>query len=547
MRHGRGMMLARRLTFLALALPGALVLPWLLWGVLAPGGWGVLKAGMLLCLVGTAPWFGLGVAHAVLGFAIRRLARDPARAVVPPGASPDPGPITARTAIGVAVRNEAIGEVVAALAALREGLAAEADRFGFFVLSDTDEAAAIGAEAAAMAAAPAIGYRRRAVNAGFKAGNVMEFLDRHAGEFDFAVVLDADSRMSADAVRRLVRILQGSPSLALVQHLTVGRPAAAAFPRLFQFGMRAGMRIWATGQAWWQGDAGPFWGHNAILRIAPFRAHCRLPALPDGRTILSHDQVEAALLRGAGWGVCVWAAEEGSQEENPPALPEFIARDARWLAGNMQYRHLLGMPGLAAMGRWQLVQAMLLFSGAPLSCALLLLAALAAAGGMAVPRDRMLGLTLAWLALAYAPKLLGYLDAGLDGARPYGGRWRFALGAAAEFGFSLLLDAIMQPSRVLAMAAALPGRRQAGWGAQNRAARGVGWGEAARLLWPHTLLGAVAFAGLARGSWLAALWALPVAGGLLVAIPFAVATSRPALSDWLRARGIAALPEEIRR
>ena len=128
------------------------------------------------------------------------------------------------------------------------------------------------------------------------------------------------------------------------------------------------MRTWATGQAWWQGDEGPYWGHNAVVRIAPFRAHCRLPALPGGRHILSHDQVEAAVLRGAGWGVRVLPDEDGSWEANPPALPEFLRRELRWLAGNMQYRHLLRLPDLRAMGRWQLVQAILLFVGAPLYC-----------------------------------------------------------------------------------------------------------------------------------------------------------------------------------
>ncbi len=140
-----------------------------------------------------------------------------------------------------------------------------------------------------------------------------------------------------------------------MQHLTVGSPAASAFPRLFQFGMRAGMRVWATGQAWWQGDEGPYWGHNAAFRIAPFRAHARLAPLPDGTPILSHDQVEAAQLRAAGWGVAVLPEEDGSFEENPPALPEFLRRDTRWLAGNLQYRHLLLRPGLRPMGRWQLV------------------------------------------------------------------------------------------------------------------------------------------------------------------------------------------------
>ena len=169
-----------------------------------------------------------------------------------------------------------------------------------------------------------IRYRRRPVNTGFKAGNIMDFLDHHADGFELMVPLDADSEMSASAVLRLVRAIQADPTLAIVQHLTVGLPASSAFPRLFQFGMRAGMRTWAAGQAWWQGDDGPYWGHNAVVRIMPFRAHCRLPLLPDGRHIMSHDQVEAVVLRAARLGraraaVRGWVA--GSQPAGPAGIP----------------------------------------------------------------------------------------------------------------------------------------------------------------------------------------------------------------------------------
>ena len=173
--------------------------------------------------------------------------------------------------------------------------------------------------------------------------------------------------------------MRDDPSLGIIQHLTVGLPASSAFPRLFQFGMRAGMRTWATALAWWQGDECVYWGHNAVVRIAPFRTHCRLPLLPDGDPILSHDQIEAAMLRGAGWGIRLLAEEDGSYEANPPALPEFMRRELRWLAGNFEYRHLLRMPGLRPMGRWQLVQAILLFGCTPFYLTFLLAAAWAAA------------------------------------------------------------------------------------------------------------------------------------------------------------------------
>jgi membrane glycosyltransferase len=540
-------MRARRIFFFATMALAAVLLLWLMGRALAPGGWSVPKLLLLACFASVAPWLGICAANALAGFAVRVLCRDPALAVLPV-ALDEAAPITARIALAVTVRNEDLRAVLRQLRPLLDGLAADGDRFALFVLSDTQDAALAEAEEAAIAACGlAVRYRRRPGNGGFKAGNIMEFLDRHADGFDFAVVLDADSTMSADSVRRLVRIMQAAPRMGIVQHLTCGRPATAAFPRLFQFGMRAGMRIWATGQAWWQGDEGPYWGHNAIIRIAAFRAHCRLPELPGGGAILSHDQMEAALMRGAGWGVCVWADDDGSQEANPPALPEFLHRDARWLAGNLQYGHLLALPGLRPMGRWQLVQAIMLFAGAPAYAAMFALAAAMAATGEAalLPHGRLLALASGWSLALYAPKLLGYAEILLsrDLSGRYGGFWRFAAGACMEIGFTLLLDALACISKTLAMLRLACGARP-GWLPQNRGARGVGWMEAARMFWLHTACGAAGFAMLGAASIAAALWALPFAGGLLVAVPFCVVTSSPAFSGWLVRRGIAALPEE---
>ncbi len=551
------MMAVRRTLVAGIGLLAAAALTALLIRVLAPGGWTVGKCLILLCFLGVAPWLGACAGNALPGFVILLLARDPARAVLPAPADPEGGPIRTRTALAVTIRDEDMALVLPPLRRLLDGLdrAGAGALFALFILSDTQDAGRAAAEARAVAALRAgdrdpsrVRYRRRAGNAGFKAGNVMDFLDHHADGFDAAVLLDADSAMTATAVLRLVRLLQSRPDIGIVQHLTVGLPAEAAFPRLFQFGMRAGMRLWATGQAWWQGDSGPYWGHNAIVRIAAFRAHARLAPLPDGSAILSHDQMEAAQLRAAGFGVWMWADEDGSYEINPPALPEFLRRDARWLAGNMQYRHLLRRPGLRAMGRLQLVQAMLLFSGAPLYVAMLALTALSVAtgGGAAVPRGRLLALALAWPLTLYSPKLLGYAQVLLSPAqrRRHGGFTRFAVGAMCEIVFTLLLDAPAQVSKSLALLRLATGRR-ADWPAQNRGARGVAWREAARMFWPHTLFGVAVFAALAAGSRGAALWAAPFAGGLLVAIPFCVWTADPGVSGALRRWGVAAVPEEV--
>jgi membrane glycosyltransferase len=193
------------------------------------------------------------------------------------------------------------------------------------------------------------------------------------------------------------------------------------------------------------------------------------------------------------------------------------------------------------------LQAILLMTGAPLYTLMLALAAVSAAsgGGAAFPRGRMLALTLAWTLAIYAPKLCGYAEVLLLRERRarYGGGVAFATGAAAEFLFTLLLDALTQVSKTLAAIRFMLDASRA-WRPQNRSDRGVGWGEAAHMLWPHTLFGIIVFALLACSSWLAVAWALPFAGGLLVAIPFCVATSSPRLSAWLRRRGIAAIPEE---
>jgi len=549
----------RRAAFLALCALVALPLAALLHRVLAPGGWTGWEAGIALLYLGTLPWTAICAANAAIGLAILLAKGDGGESLLPRHAAAPAGPAP-RTAIAVPVRDEPMEAVLPPLARLLDGLeaAGEGERFTLWVLSDTRDPARAAAEDAALdafAAARAGGggrvpvrRRRRADGAGYKAGNVMEFLDRHAGDHALALVLDADSEMSAGAALRLVRAMRADPGLGLVQHLIVGRPAARAFPRLFGYGMRAGMRAWATGQAWWQLDDGPYWGHNAILRVAPFRAHCRLGPLPDGSAILSHDQVEAVRLRAAGWRVRLLPAERGSLESHPPALPEFLARDARWAAGNMQYRHLLLAPGLRAMGRWQLLQAMLLFLLAPLWVGILLLAAgnAATGGGAATPTGALAALLALTWAANTAPRLLGYAELMLRPRRAaaYGGRAAVARGAAAETLFSLLVEPVSLANKAFVLARLALGGRQ-GWAPQNRAGRGVAWGDAARLLLPHSLLGAGALGTLAAASPGAALLALPFALGLVLAVPVCVATASPGLSARLLRHGIGATPEEL--
>ena len=258
--------------------------------------------------------------------------------------------------------------------------------------------------------------------------------------------------------------------------------------------------------------------------------------------------MEAVRLHAAGWEVWCVPEEEGSLEGNPPALPEFLARDLRWAEGNMQYLALLRAPGLSLMARWQLLQAVLLFLCAPLwVLAFVTAGAIAATGGFdAATNTALVGLFVTFWALPAAPKLAGYLQVLAQGrlAARYGGRARFAAGMLAELLFATLLApirAVHQSGFLLA----LPFGLRMGWKPQNRADRGVTWTDAARLLWPHTLAGVLAFGTLAATAPWALWFALPWAGGLLLAIPFCVFSTRPGVGQRLAAAGIAATPEEV--
>ncbi len=538
-------MILRRITLFSLVGAIALALVWLVARAMAPGGFSGFEVLALLAFAGTAPWTALCAANAILGFALLMGSRDAPGLVLPALRRLRPGPPAGHTAIIVCIRREDMAEVLPPLEALLAGLRGRGE-FSLWFLSDTPAEVA-GAEEAAIAAVAArharVHYRRRVENTGFKAGNVMDFCDHHAGDADYMLCLDADSEMSAEAVLRLVACMEADPKLAIVQQLIVGRPASAAFPRLFQFGMRAGMRVWATGQAWWQGDEGPYWGHNAIIRVAPFRQHARLEPLPDGSPILSHDQVEAVRLHAAGWKVAALPIEAGSMEGNPPARPDFMARGQRWGAGNMQYFALFRLPGMTWMGKWQLAQAILLFAGSPLWVAVLLFSVGNATWDGGTDKPALALAMLCTWAAQHAPKLLGYAEVFGKPAltAEYGGRAAFARGAALEILFTTLLDPVSIFNKAMFLAA-LPFRRLRGWAVQNRADRGVAWWDAVRLLWPHTLFGVAVFWTLRLSTWP---WALPWVGGLVLAVPFCVVTSSPGISAWLRARRIAATPEEI--
>ena len=527
-------------------------------GALAAGQGGAGLLVWALFLLG-APWPLLSFWNSLIGLLILLLARDPAVLAIPAlAAAAADAPITGPVAICVAIRNEDTGRVLDRVHDMTESLAATGwlHRFTFHILSDSspgsNEAASFQAAAAELqrryAAPGLLRYRRRATNEGFKAGNLQDFARTEGSTYAVMIVLDADSLMSGPAILRLARVMQACPGIGILQTLVVGRPAHSGFARIFQFGMRHGMRSHTVGAAWWQGPSGPYWGHNAAVRVQPFLAHCAMPVLPGppplGGPVLSHDQVEAALMRAAGWEVRVIADECGSWEENPPSLPDFIRRNLRWAQGNLQYVHLLARPGLRPMGRFQLANAVAMFVG-PVAWTSMLLTGVAAASWHPRLPALAFGGYLAMIALGFLPRLFGVLHAlrHAPTRHSYGGAARLLAGCLLDAVLTLLLLPVTMLSEAMFVAGTLFGRRVV-WDAQQRDQRRVSLHEAAAMLWPQTLAGLATAAALASTAPADLIWAAPVVLAWLLSIPLACLSATPSFGDWMRRRRLCAVPEE---
>ena len=550
---------ARRVVFLCLVLSTSLGLMSLMAAALFPSGIDPLGIAMLVCFAITLPWTAIGFWNAAIGLALMVFARDPEAYVAPHLRSiGNHEAIASRCAVAICIRNEGTERLSRNLSWMLEGLIATGDArwFHLYMLSDTSWPE-VAAEEEALAQslreryghAIEITYRRRTERSGFKAGNLRDFCQRWASNHDYAIVLDADSLMTPAAMLRLVRMMQVNPRIGILQTLVTGLPSASAFARVFQFGMRLGMRSYTLGAASWQGDCGPYWGHNAILRLAPFAEHCDLPRLPGkpplGGDVLSHDQIEAVLMRRAGYEVRVLPIEDGSFEENPPTLLEFIRRDLRWCQGNMQYFQLLGLERLLPVSRIQLWLAIAMYASAPAWLGFMVLGLIRQGGFRPDLGAILLVLTLV---MSFAPKF-ATLAAVLIQSRlrkAFGGTLRILAGAFVELIFSMLIVPVCAVS-VTVFVLGLPFGKQVGWTHQLRDADGLPWRTAVKALWGHTLAGF----GFAAWLWLVAPGALwvgaPFFVGLMLCIPMAVFTASPRVGRWAGGLGLCLIPEETRR
>lgn len=519
---------------------------------------------VLFCL--TFSWIALAFTSAVLGFAtlLRR-----------PRPTPNPAALRTRTAVLMPVYNEATARTFAGIEAMREAVEATGlgDHFDWFVLSDSTQPDAwIAEERAYLDLRGRLGpearlyYRHRPKNHHRKAGNIGDFVTRWGGRYDHMLVLDADSLMSGSAVVALAAAMEADPDAGIIQTLPLIINRNTLFARLQQFAARIYGPVIAAGLAAWSGRDGNYWGHNAIIRTRAFADSCGLPDLPGkppfGGHILSHDFVEAALIRRAGWAVYMLHRLPGSYEESPPSLIDVAVRDRRWAQGNLQHARVIGAAGLHPATRQHFATGIAGYLASPLWLLQLVVGILlvlqtaterpdyfGGAGFSPVfPRFdpvralQLFGLTMAVL---LAPKFLGLILALLDGPvrRACGGAGRLVLSSLVE----ILLSALVAPVAMVIQSGSVMGillGRDTGWNPQRRDDGSIPLRDiVVRHRW-HTLLGLVAGVAAFAIATSLFLWMSPTILGLVLAIPISWASGQLGLGLALKRRLLLATPEE---
>jgi membrane glycosyltransferase len=542
--------------------------------VLDSGGMTTLIYVILLLSVPLFAWIALSFCSAVAGFFSCLVRGGLGLGITRRGPLPDLG---ARTALLLPTYNELPSRVMAGLEAIVLSLqeAGRAEAFDLFILSDTTDADVwVEEEAAFLGLHERLGpgqriyYRRRPVNTERKAGNIADWVRRWGGHYPQFLILDADSVMTGDLLVRLAGAMERNPGVGLIQTLPTIVNGNSLFARMQQFAGRVYGPVIAHGIAWWHGSEGNYWGHNAMIRTAAFAGHAGLPLLkgrkPFGGHILSHDFVEAALMRRGGWAIHMVPGLLGSYEESPPSLPDLAVRDRRWCQGNLQHMAVLPSRGLHWVSRLHLLTGIGSYITAPMWLAYILVGVLVSLQARFIrpdyfPNGKALFPTwpiidperaklvfIATMALLLAPKLFAYIVLLFNGPmrRGCGGAIRAAGSVVVETIVGGLLAPVTMLTQSLDVFAILMGR-DSGWNAQRRDDGSIPLGIVMRLYAWHTAFGvALAVSAFLVSPYLLA-WMSPVVIGQALAIPLAMVTGSAAVGRGLRRAGLLRIPEEV--
>ena len=563
----------RRVALLAFVLVATAAATQLLTHAMGADGLSGPELGILPLFALTFAWICYAFATALIGFVLH-LVGEPGGA---PGGRLRPaqgGPGTARTALVMPIYHEDPDRVAARLAAVYRSLAdtGRLAEFDLFILSDSRARDVVRAEqvmwarlCAELGAAGRLFYRVRSENEGRKAGNIAEFCRNWGAGYRYFVVLDADSVMTGATLVHLIELMEANPSAGLIQ--TVPQPVGGRtlFARIQQFAARVYGPLCGTGTAYWYLDNSNYWGHNAIIRTAAFMSSAGLPLLPGmpplGGEIMSHDFVEAALLRRAGWSVWLVPELGGSYEELPPTISDYAKRDRRWCLGNLQHVRLLAAKGLCPISRLHLACGAFSYLASPMWLLLLLLTTFEALRAVYLedPAERslfpawpfaehvdLLGLFCVAIAMLLLPKVMALALALRTPARraALGGAGAMIKSALAEMVFAALLAPILMLKQSAAVVGILLGGCVS-WGGQSRDGSAESWRVVVRSYGLPTLIGGL----WALLTWLLTPtllpWLAPVLLGLVLAIPLALLSGRADLGLAAARRGWFLVPEEI--
>ncbi len=567
-----GRMAGRRALVLGGAVAVTVVAAYQMYLVLGVGGLTLLEGVILALFVALFAWIALALVSALCGFV--SLVAGGGRRLDPPG-TPLPA-LAARTALLMPCYNEQPARVAAALQVIHGDLArlGALPAFDLFILSDTtDPDIWIAEEAAFLALRDRTGddnrifYRRRAENAERKAGNIADWVRRFGSGYAQFLILDADSVMMGETIIRLAGVLERNPDVGLVQTLPVIVGGETLFARMQQFAGRVYGPMIAHGIAWWHGAEGNYWGHNAMIRTAAFAGHAGLPTLqgrkPFGGHIMSHDFVEAALLRRGGWAVHMLPALPGSYEESPPSLADIAVRDRRWCQGNLQHMGVILARGLHPISRLHLAMGIGSYVTAPLWLLFLVTGILISLQARFVLPDyfpagpslfplwpavdpvRSKWVFIGTMAVLLGPKLLAYAALMLHARerRAFGGALRTLAGVLIETVLAGLIAPVAMLTQSAAVVSILAGR-DGGWQPQRRDDGLIPFVQTARQYRVHTAIGLA----LGLASYLVSpsllLWMSPVVLGLALAIPMAAWTAGRSPGQALRRAGLLRIPEE---
>jgi membrane glycosyltransferase len=522
---------------------------------------------MVVLFVMTFSWIALSFTASVVGFVwmiVNGRKRDPL-----------PEALTERTAVVMPIYNEAPARVFGSMQAIiedveRTGLGGA---FDYFFLSDTTDGNVWVAEERAFLAMrqrlpeQRIYYRRRRKNTSRKAGNIADFVTRWGGHYAHMLVLDADSVMSGDAVVRLAAAMEADPDSGIVQSLPLIVNRNTMFARVQQFAARIAGPVLAAGLVAWMGRDGNYWGHNAIIRTRAFADHCGMPDLPGrppfGGHIMSHDFVEAALIRRAGWAVYMLPTLGGSYEESPPSLIDLAARDRRWCQGNLQHSRIIGARGFVWPTRQHFATGIMGYLASPLWMLQLLVGIVLVLQSHYIrpeyfttdfslfpawPRfdyERALQLFTLTIGILLAPKFLGLILALIDGPTRRGSGGALALIASTLI--EILISAALAPIMMLIQSGSvlqiLPGR-DTGWNPQRRDDGSIPFSSIVRRHRSHALLGIVTLFAAALISPSLVLWMSPTIAGLILSIPLSWASGQLWIGLGLKRMRLLRTPEE---